>query len=345
MIGSSFGRYKQRCFVSDFTLHRVRRPTYCVMIMDRKTEIADLIPKGLGAYWFVFLAGATTIGLLEFGYFKMASLAEKLGVETIAPLDVTFQGSLLSWGIAMLLLLTAGVSLINYGLCRKYGDRPVKAQTWFWTAAALLLLSMDTVVALRETFSDILVAASGTTLYMDGAAWWLALYIFFFGVFGTRLLLEIKSYAPALGFFLLAIASVAFGLLIRLEMLPIPWDETETVMLRTALHAIATLLLLLSFTLFARRQVFRDADVALRWFAKVWNQTPILASVPVPAPPAISETKAPAVEAEKPSPPAPEKSETKSGILASGRPVVQKPSDVVPFKGKDSDEFDLSGIA
>lgn len=313
--------------------------------MDRKTELEDLIPKGLGAYWLVFLAGVAVIGLLEFGYFKMASLAERLGVETIAPLDVTFQGSFLSWGVAMLLLLAACVSLINYGLCRKYGDRPAKAQTWFWTAAALLLLSMDTLVVLRKTLSDILVAASGTTLYMNGAAWWLAVYGFFFGVFGTRLLLEIKSYAPALGFFLLAVASVVSGLLIKLEMLPIPWGETEIVMLRTALQASAVLLLLLSFTLFARRQVFRDADVALRWFAKVWNQTPILSNVSAPVVRDTSTPSAPKVEAEKPAMPAtPEKSETKSEIL-SGRPVVQKAADVVPFKAKDSDDFDLSGIA
>lgn len=267
--------------------------------MEQQSDIADLIPKGLGAYWLVFFGGAGMIALLEFAYFKLPTLTEKIGVTSILPLDVTLQGSLLGWGLSCALLLTAGVALINFRLGRKYKDPAAKVYVWFWAAIALLFLSMDVHVALREPIRDILVALSGTTIYQDGTVWWLSIYVFFFGIVGSRLLLEMLAYAPALGFFILAVAGMLGALGIEIGVVPVPLEPVLLDILRTSLKAAAVLMLFLSFTLFARKQVFRDPEVVMRWFTKVWNPMPIVQPekpkpTPVPTPvPVAASTQAP----------------------------------------------------
>lgn len=331
--------------------------------MERQMDVTDLIPKGLGTYWGVFLGGAAVVGLSEFAYRSVPLLCEKFELDAIPPLDVTGSGSFLAWFVSLLFLLTAGVSLINYRLGKKYNDPKPRVAAWFWTAAAMIFLSMDTQVGFRETFRDLLVAVSGTTVYEDGAVWWLAVYAFVLGVIGTRILLDMFSYLPSLGLFLLATGCCIVGLGFEFQLLTLEMEPIQSVMLFTGLKSTAVLLYFLAFTLFARRQVFRDPDVALRWFAKVWNQTPILQSVremqatggqPTPtsqqSPPSQTSQPTPSVAPAATSSSA--KTDTASGLAnsaagtASGisRPLVQKPAENVTFKAvsvSKDDDFEL----
>jgi len=332
--------------------------------MEQKTDVTDLIPKGLGAYWLVFFVGVLSIGLLEFGYFKMSVLVGKLGVETIAPLDVAIRGSILAWTGSMLLVLCGAVCLLNFRLGRRHQDPPSRTNAWFWSALFLFFLGMDVQVAIRETLRDVLVALSGATLYQGGTLWWLTIYAFILAVIGTRLFLEMTVYAPAMGLFLLAVAGAVAGTLIDLELVPIPLENRAILMLKTGIQTFSILLLFLAFSLFARRQVFRDREVVLRWFAKTWNQPAILASTvgkqvanpPAESKPRTETTPPPSTDAAKPSTGADSTvSKSTSGISSSSsnRPLVQKtdkPADVVPFRAasKKSDQdsdFDLTGIA
>jgi hypothetical protein len=322
--------------------------------MESQHNLTNLIPKGLGAYWFLFLGGSILIALLEFAYFKTPVLAELLGVKTIPPLDVTSRGSLLNWGFSVLLLITAVVSLINFQLGLKYKDPRGRVNTWFWTAAVLIFLSLDVQVAVRETIRDVLTAASGTSLYRDGTVWWLILYSFFFGVLGTRILLDMMAYAPSLGLYLLAVSGMVTGFLVEIGFIPIFENSVQNIILQTAIPPSIALIFFLAITLFARRQIFRDSEVALRWFAKVWQQAPIAPatqtpsitssskSSPSPKNQSVSESKS--ITDSKSSSTA----NTSSGTLsATDRPLVQKTNEIVPFKPttEKNNDFELADTA
>jgi hypothetical protein len=334
--------------------------------MESQHDLTPLIPKGLGAYWFFFFSGGMLIALLEFAYFKMPILTEQLGVKTIPPLDVSLQGSLLNWGLSVLLLITAVVSLINFQLGLKYNDPKGRVYTWFWTAVILIFLSLDVQVAVRETIRDLLTAASGTSLYRDGTVWWLILYSFFFGVLGTRILLDMMVYAPSLGLYLLAVSGMVTGFLIEIGFIPVFEDSVQNIILQTAIPPSIALIFFLAITLFARRQIFRDSEIALRWFAKVWQHPPVVPITPTqtptatptsPTPPknqSVAESKLTS-ESEsipKSKPTTDSQSSSTANSSSSGtpsaieRPLIQKSNETVPFKSTENEnDFELANTA
>jgi hypothetical protein len=326
--------------------------------MESQHNLANLIPKGLGVYWFLFLCGGMLIALLEFAYFKMPILAEQLGVKTIPPLDVSSRGSLLNWGFSVLLLITAMVSLINFQLGLKYKDPKGRVNTWFWTAVVLIFLSLDVQVAVRETIRDILTAASGTTLYRDGTVWWLILYSFFFGVLGTRILLDMMAYAPSLGLYLLAVSGMVTGFLVEIGFIPIFEDSVQNIILQTAIPPSMALIFFLAVTLFARRQIFRDSEIALRWFAKVWQHTSIAPATQTSSATSSSSSKKSSTPSKNQQPVSESKSTsdsepileskptTDSKSSSTERPLVQKSTETVPFKTTEKDDgFELADTA
>ena len=244
--------------------------------MEHRTDVTELIPKALGNYWLIFFGGAGVVAVLECAYRQLPSWSGKFGEASLALLDVTSPGSVLAWCQSALFLLSAGVSLLNSRLGRKYDD-PAKGDVWFWTAFALILLSLDTQVQFRNTLRAVLIYATGTPLHQDGTVWWLTVYSFVFGLIAIRLLQDMWAYLPAFLVFSLSILGAIAAQLISISVIRVSSEAVDIVVLRTALEAFAVLLLFLSFLLFGRRQVLRDPQVALAWFAKVWNQ-----SVPAP---------------------------------------------------------------
>lgn len=321
--------------------------------MDQQSDISGLIPKGLGAYWLLFILGVLSIAGLEYAYYQESFLAAKLGVERLTALDVGSSQSIFNWGLSICFFVTAVVALANYRLGRKHKDPAFRVNAWFWAAAALTFLSMDVQVGVRDAFREVLINVSGTPLYKDGAVWWLGAYVFLFGLIGGRLLPDLASYTPSMGFFLLAVAGAITGLVMDHGPVLILLKPTETVMVHTSIKAVAALFLLLAFALFARRQVFRDPDIALRWFKKIWEQPSEKKSeTTTPAKPVIKPLPIPVVPP-KPAPTA----EVGSGIiLPKDRPVIQKrepdvqESKTVPFvaavaESENDEDFELANIA
>lgn len=327
--------------------------------MEHKTDISDLIPKGLGAYWLVFFFGVLAIGFLEFFFHQMPEMVEKFGLKTLAPFDLASPGNLLDWGLSLLLFLGACLALFNFHAGRQYKDPASRINVWFWWAVALVFLSMDVQVHFRETLREVMSVASGTTVYHDGTIWWLSIYGFLFAVIGTRLFLELVHYAPALGLYLLAASGAVAGALVRLELLPLSLGGREIVMLETALQGMIALLLFLSFALFARRQVFRDREVALQWFTRIWNphheaeKKTVPEKKPAPkevVPEPTSQAAVPETPLKTPVPaekPAPVSNPKPSAPVSAGRPVVQKDTGIVLFRNEEKkakdDDFELSG--
>ena len=246
--------------------------------MNHRTDITELIPKALGNYWLIFFVGTCVVAALEFAYRQLPIWSEKLGGASLAPLDVASSGSVLAWCLSALLLLSAGVSLLNSRLGKKYDD-PAKGDVWFWTAFALILLSLDTQVQFRDTLRAVLIYATGTPLHQDGTVWWLTVYSFVFGLIAIRLLQDMWAYLPSFLVFSLSILGAVTAQLVKVDVIRVSWSAEDIVILHTALEAFAVLLLFLSFLLFGRRQVLRDPQVAMEWFAKVWNQSVSTAKV------------------------------------------------------------------
>ncbi len=318
--------------------------------MNQRSDVTDLIPKGLGVYWILFLGGVLGVAALEFAYFKMPGWAERVSLPVIPALDVASNGSVLTWFVSTLFLLAAGVALLNSRLGLKHAD-PAKGDVWFWASFALVLLSLDTHVLFRETLRDLLVYASGTRLHQNGDVWWLTIYSFVFGLIGIRLLLDMLAYRPACFLFFVALVGIVAAQLVRIEVIRIQATPTEIIMIRTALEAVGVLTLFLSFLLFGRRQVLRDPEVALQWFAKVWNQSPMTknipmpTSVPAPSAPVAESSPQPSKPASPPAQqPAPQAAKpqraTDSAVL---RPVLQKSEQTtVPFRNTDPNDDDFS---
>jgi hypothetical protein len=296
--------------------------------MEQQNDITDLIPKRLGIYWLFFLCGMALIALLEFAYFKMPELAGKLGVTAIPPLDIELRGSLLNWWISFLFLMSSCVSLLNFRLSLKHQDTQNHANTWFWAAFILVFLSLDIQVGMRETIRDVLTALSGTPLYRDGTVWWLAIYGFFLGIVGTRLLPDIAAYPPSLGLYLLALSGMIAGLFMEIGFVPFFEEPVQNLILQTAVQSGSALFFFLAITTFARRQVFRDPEAAMRWFAKVWNQpSAIQPAKPQQQQPKIQQKSQPTAETE----PAPTKNAVTKNTTPSERPVLQQSQESIPF--------------
>ena len=258
--------------------------------MQHQADISELIPKGLGKYWLMFLAGASFIALLETAHLYQPQIADTLGVMAVPALDISRRDSVLNWFVSILLFTTSAVAYINYKLGRKYKDPLGITAAWFWMSLGLLYISLDTQVALRHTLGICLTQWSGTPLYGNGTVWWLIVYLFFFGVIGTRVFSAMLPYPFTLGLFLLSVTGIIVDIVLGLSLLPNLFELVPMIVLQTAVFAIAVLFLFLSCTLFARRQVFRDPDVALQWFARHWKHETLFQKIneqePVPKEPA-----------------------------------------------------------
>ncbi|MDR0871062.1 MAG: hypothetical protein LBN39_09755 [Planctomycetaceae bacterium] len=289
-----------------------------------------MIPKNLFFYWFAFLGGGGVIALLESAYIYRTKIAGALGVAAVPALDISQHSSILNWGVSTLLFATAAVCYANYQLGRKYKDPIGQTAAWFWMSAGLVYLSLDTQTELRDTLNVCLTHWSGTTLF-GNLTWWLALYLFLFGIAGSRIAAGMFSAAVPLGFFVLAAAGITAEIVLGLNVVPAPLEPPQMLIIQTAVYPSAVLMLFLSFTLFARQQVFRDPDTALQWFARTWKQEEILKKLSKQD--TVKEKEVVKGKQEK-TPAAEAKPQIKT---VAERPVIEKPKEKDTKKDTDFD--------
>lgn len=316
--------------------------------------LTDLIPKSHGPYWGAVLLSFGVMAVLCYGYIKMPGLAEKIGTERIAPLDLNAAGSLFAWWMSILWLFAAAVAWFNFKRRRRekrarreknekesdpadpqvHRDRSWGDLTdiWLWGTLACLFLCADASVRLREVLCDVLFRYGGAQFNGSGDFWWIGLYaMFFFGLIGTRLILEMRRFWPATGFFSVsmllfaAAGALQLGLLNRGESL----KPEETVMLRCVMEMGATVLLLISLTVFARHLVLLDPNVVLRWLGTNWTNREVIATVET-APRNAAETKpAPTVQVQvqlqDSTPPKPPEHPAEIAVITANHSGVNKP--------------------
>ena len=316
---------------------------------EQRNDITDLIPKGLGTYWLLFLGAVGSLAALEYAFLRTPVFAAKLNVETLPIFDPTAQGSLFNWFLSSLLLVCATCFLMNYYLARRHNDLPASQSAWFWGTWVLVFFSLDLQTRIREPIRDVMVQVTGTTLYHDGTAWYLAGYLFVGLFLFSRLFLVLRAYLPALFLFSVAIAAAVSGIamslgLVSVSRFPVSLRGVqEQVVLGTTLEGMSVICLLFGSTLFARRQMFRDPKIAMAWLAKVWN----VDSAPLPNPVAASSAPQPA------KPEVPVKSAAKPSVVESPKTASVSTGSAVPIRpattlskaaNDDNDDFDLLNI-
>lgn len=255
--------------------------------------LTDLIPKSQGIYWAVIFLNVALMALLCFGYMRIPDWTEALGTERLTPLDLDDGGSFFAWWMALLWLLGAALAWFVFRRSLQEeeaenrqrpagshasGSKPLPtwsfghlADIWLWGALGCLVLSVDATVRFRLLFRDLLMEHGGARFNGGGDFWWIGLYVLiFFGLIGTRLILELRKYLPACIFFLASVLLFAASAALLLGVLDgnDRFKPTEIVMLRCATEMPATLLLLIALSVYARNLVLRDPEVLLRWFGK-----------------------------------------------------------------------------
>jgi hypothetical protein len=238
--------------------------------MDDDILLTDLIPKRLGFYWLLFAAGLGIIALLELGYHMMPQWAEMMGHTRIASLDLEKEGSLGGW-FSSILWVTAGlIATLIYTINREEDDYHRFGDIWLWAAGCCFLMSMDETASLHEGFRDAMVWLSGTTIFREGAIWWIAVYTLLLGMVGSRLLVEMRHYLPSCNAFF--VTGLCYLVAVAAEVgLLVGASHARTVMIEEGAEMLGNVFLLLAFGLYARHLIINDPGVFSLWYANLWR--------------------------------------------------------------------------
>lgn len=226
---------------------------------DRQPRLVDLVPSRrlTLAGWLAF--GLTVIGALEVAYLWMPPLVEAAGEAAASIVDLAPHRGLASWFSALLLGTTGLCALLVYSLRRhRVDDYHGRYRVWVLAAAAFLALSVEQTTALSRLGQALVAAINhGQRLGENPVVWTVACAVVV-GLFGLRILVEIRlSWAASLAW-LVGCASLVGALLVERG-----WATAGDLALQTMAAAgcrmLGHLLLLTSIGLYARH-VMLDAE-------------------------------------------------------------------------------------
>ncbi|MBN2217136.1 MAG: hypothetical protein JW719_07150 [Pirellulales bacterium] len=227
--------------------------------LDEQLRLTDLIPRRIGAYVFLFVAGVFVVAGLLVLYGWMPRLASMTTDGTVEAFDLDGEGTLAVWFSSTVLLLAAFTSVLVYTVRRhKKNDYQGHYRVWLWAAMCWLLLSIDETASLHEGFMGMMTWLTGTKLLGDGSAWWMIAYFFLLGGVGTRLALDMRECRASLVAFLSVGACYGLAVVAQLGWIW-PTEMARAVMVEEGAEMIGNLLLLLAMGLHARH-VLLDAE-------------------------------------------------------------------------------------
>jgi len=227
--------------------------------LDEQLRLTDLIPRRIGVYAYLFVAGAAVVAGLLALHGSVPRLAATMGERAVAAFDLGGNGTLAAWFSSTLLLLSAIGCVLVYTIRRhKKNDYQGHYRVWLWAAWCWLLLSIDRTAGLHEGFSGLMIWLTGTPLHGDGSAWWMIGYFFLLGGIGTRLALDMREYRVSLALFVSVGVCHAAAVAARLGWIG-PTDAARAVLFAEGARLSGNLLLLLAVGLHARH-VLLDAE-------------------------------------------------------------------------------------
>lgn len=225
---------------------------------DRQPRITDLIPKRVWTLSVLTLSGLTLVFGVLCLYTHVFQRRERLSATDLGALDLNAPASLATWLASAMLAAAAGGAVIVYMVRRhKQDDYRGHYRWWLWTAAVLLLASVDATAGLHRVLPPLLRQVTGKTLYGDGSIWWMAIAGSILSILVVRIALEIRRCRASLGVLMLAIAGYLTAAAIAVG--TVRWIEPGlSAMAWSSCLLLAHLSVGLSVALYAR-YVFLDA--------------------------------------------------------------------------------------
>lgn len=224
----------------------------------RQPRITDLIPKRAWSVTVLALSGFTAVAGVLLLYTHVFRARSLLTVEAMSGLDLDSRASLATWLSSAVLAVAAGGAVVVYMVRRhKQDDYRGHYRWWLWTAAALLLASMDATAGLHRMLPPLLRHVTGKSLYGDGSIWWMVIVGGLLGTLVIRIGLEIRRCRGSLVMLGLAIAGYTTAGALTLGMLPLV-DSGLLILATAGCLLTAHVLLGLTVALYAR-YVYLDA--------------------------------------------------------------------------------------
>jgi hypothetical protein len=224
-----------------------------------QARITDLLPVRHWSLTVVLLSSLTVIAALEFLHVSNYRWQRKLPEADLSMLDLNTTGNLAAWFSSLLLLGAALLTILIYTIRQhKSDDYRGRYSIWLWAAAGWLLASIDATAGIHRILQAALTKVTGTPLYADGTAWWIAAWSAAFLVLGIRLLMEMWACRVSCGSILAATGCYGVAAAGRLNLFLV-FDGPINAMLQGGALLLGHLLLMFSMLLYARH-VFLDAQ-------------------------------------------------------------------------------------
>lgn len=225
---------------------------------ERHPRISDLVPTRRWTLT-VLVLSLLAIPVALFALDGHApAWSQQVGRENLAALDLSARGSLADWFSSVILGLAAAASAFIYLLRRhKIDDYRGRYRFWLWSAAVLLIGSIDAATGVHRIACGLLVHASGWPEDAGGAWWTVILAGSLFGSLALRGAFEIRHSRGAAASLLVAGAFYFLAGAVSTGMVPL-YGRLDVVVSQSALM-LAHLTTLYCVLLFAR-YVLLDAQ-------------------------------------------------------------------------------------
>lgn len=150
-------------------------------------RISDFVARNCRTIWLGWLLAVLVAAGLVAADFYGDVIARAAGAMTIPALRMTAPGSLASWFSSVVLLLAAAHCLFIFSIRRhRLCDYRGRYRSWLSAAAALLLLSANSVSGLHSVAAGAAANAVGRSFLPAAAEWWMAPALLVFSWIGYR---------------------------------------------------------------------------------------------------------------------------------------------------------------
>jgi hypothetical protein len=238
------------------------------VLNERQPRVTELLPtRPLWAACLILL-GLTGIAAIEAIHIHAVTLPLKQGAEQLAALDARQRGSLATWYSAGMLMASAILAAVTFGVrSHRVDDYRGRYRVWLWAVPALAWLSIDAATGLHDAIGLGLTLLAGqqiaAPLPAACTATWIAIYALLLGTLGIRLAMEIWPSIPSFAALSVAALLYLFTGLFELGMLPAAASPLVASVVESTVAMLAHLSLLSAIGLYARH-VLLDAGGRLK---------------------------------------------------------------------------------
>jgi hypothetical protein len=220
--------------------------------IEHHPQISDYVPRRKRAVLATLSGGALVAVAAEAISHGAASIAAALPGVSAEQVSAQLAGGMIAWTSAIALLAVAGLARLIFSLRRhRVDDVRGRYRVWKWIAWGGLALSINAVIGLHAIVADAATAATGWSLTVAGAEWWLAPLALIGGWIAVRLALEIAESRISLAMLVIAGTCYVVGASGALGWAP-AWLGGWHGALVTAVPLVAHAFALTSMMLFAR---------------------------------------------------------------------------------------------